>query len=190
MGRSAVRFALWRCWCRSGGLSAGGSRAACNWATISRTAAVTLAPSGGIDHSGACGGLCVGSEGLRESPHELAQRGFRLVRDGGGGADEQEQRLRLSRRPARSGRCGRRRPVTHPPPRPGCGYTGIPAVDSASRSRRAVGNPTPPAGWPVRWRSRRPRLCMSRRVATRRSARMSQFSTSKCSVGEHFDVED
>ena len=60
-------------------------------------AAVALAPPGRVDHRGAGGGLGVGPERLRQRPHELAQRGLGLARDGRGRADQQEQRLRLGR---------------------------------------------------------------------------------------------
>src|SRR5262249_55340927 len=87
-------------------------------------------------------------------------------------------------------RAGRAPPTSgQPPPRPGCGDTGIPAADSASRSRRAVATDTsssPASSAAVT----RLRACMSRRAATRRSARMSQFSATKCSVGEHFNAEN
>src|SRR5688572_17995249 len=64
----------------------------------------------------------------------------------------------------------------------------MPAVDSASRSRRAVATDTS-SSVATSAAVTRPRACMSRRVATNRSARMPQESQTKCSEGEHLAEE-
>jgi hypothetical protein len=150
-------------------------------------AAITLAPPCGVDHRGA-GGLGVGPEGLRQRSHEFAQRRFGLTRDGRRRADEQKQRLRLGCRQAAEVGAGAtdQRPAAAAS---GLRVDGMPAADSASRSRRAVATDT--SSSPARSAAvTRPRACMSSRAATRRSARMSPASLTKCSVDEHFRPED
>ena len=63
----------------------------------------------------------------------------------------------------------------HPPPRPGCEYTGMPAIDSASRSRRAVRIDTSSSS-ATSAAVTRPRDWRNSRVATRRSARMRSIA--------------
>src|SRR6516165_7622900 len=65
----------------------------------------------------------------------------------------------------------------------------MPAVDSASRSRRAVATDTS-SSLASSAAVTRPRACMSKSAATRRSARMVPASRTKCSVVEHFSAEN
>src|SRR5215471_5507720 len=65
----------------------------------------------------------------------------------------------------------------------------MPAVDSASRSRRAVATDTS-SSLASSAAVTRPRACMSKSAATRRSARMAPASLTKCSVDEHFSAEN
>src|SRR4051794_33874929 len=64
----------------------------------------------------------------------------------------------------------------------------MPAVDRASRSRRAVATETSSSS-ATSAAGTRPRACMSRRGATNRSAPMSSGCQTKCSEGEHFNHE-
>jgi hypothetical protein len=61
----------------------------------------------------------------------------------------------------------------HPPPRPACGYTGIPAADNASRSRRAVATEISSSAASSAAVTR-PRDCINNNVATSRSARIGE----------------
>ncbi|GAA3464087.1 hypothetical protein GCM10018963_61000 [Saccharothrix longispora] len=73
----------------------------------------------------------------------------------------------------------RARPTNRqPPPRPGCGYTGTPADDNASRSRRAVATDTSSSAANSAAVTR-PRTCINNRAATNRSARMSPILAPK-----------
>jgi hypothetical protein len=107
-----------------------------------RRATDALAPAGGVDDRGG-GGLGVSPEGLRQCPHELAQRCLRPGRPRCGWADEQEQRLRLARRqPPESVRAP-------PDERPAAAASALrlhrAAADSAE-SPRAVASDTSAAG--------------------------------------------
>src|SRR3954468_24180712 len=64
----------------------------------------------------------------------------------------------------------------------------MPAVARASRSRRAVARDTSSSA-ATSAAVTRPRDCMSRRVATNRSARTTTASQEKCSEGEHFRAQ-
>ena len=176
------------CWYRSGGLSAGGSRR----------------PATGPPSAACCG--YARPIGWDRSWWRLRRPPRRPGRFPGEPARACATRLSPRRRPrrrgrragtapaprsltARSGRCGRRRRATTRRRVRAVGTRGS-RPRTAPPGRAARWRQTPPARLASSAAVTRPRLCMSRRAATSRSARMPQFSATKCSVGEHFNVED